>query len=295
MGSKKVFITGGSGFIGRNIAEHFRGKAEVFAPAHAELELLDEAAVAAYCERHKFDIVIHSAVRPGHRNAKDPSNQLDHNCRMFFNLARNAGRFGKMIFLSSGAVYDPRHYEPKMPEEYFDQHVPADELGFSKYVAAKYVERSDQIVELRLFGVFGKYEDYAIRFISNLICKSLFDLPLTMKQNRKFDYLYIDDLMPVLEHFINHDGKQRAYNVTPDHSVELRELAELVRRLSGKDLPLEIAQPGLGAEYSGDNSRLKNEFPGFRLTALVDSVGQLFKWYSDNQARLNRELLLHDK
>ncbi len=295
MANRKIFVTGGSGFIGRNIAEYFQGKAEVFAPAHAELELLDEAAVRAYCERHKFDVVIHSAVRPGHRNAKDPCNQLDHNCRMFFNLARNADRFGKMIFLSSGAVYDTRHYEPKMPEEYFDRHVPADELGFSKYIAAKYIERSEKMVELRLFGVFGKHEDYAIRFISNMICKSLFDLPLTMKQNRKFDYLYIDDLMPVLDHFINNDGRHRSYNVTPDRSVELRELAEMVLRISGRDLPIKSAQAGLGVEYSGDNSRLKREIPGLRFTALETSVGQLFQWYAGRQAALNKELLLHDK
>ena len=89
----KLFITGGSGFIGRNIVEAFSDKYELLAPTHAELELLDENAVKAYLEKHKVDIVIHSAVRPGHRNAKDPSNQMVSNTRMFFNLARNAQLF----------------------------------------------------------------------------------------------------------------------------------------------------------------------------------------------------------
>ena len=54
-------------------------------------------------------------------------------------------------------------------------------------------------MELRLFGVFGRHEDYAIRFISNAICKTLFDLPITLRQNRTFSYLYVDDLGPIVE------------------------------------------------------------------------------------------------
>ena len=290
-----IFITGGSGFVGRNIAEYFGDKAEVLAPTHQELELLDEAAVRAYVDRHNFDVVIHSAVRPGHRNAKDPSGQLDHNCRMFFNLARNADRFKKLIFLNSGAVYDQRFYQPKMKETYFDAHVPLDELGFSKYLIAKYCEKLDNVVELRIFGVFGKYEDYAIRFISNMIAKALFDLPLTMKQNRKFDYLYIDDLMPVLEHFINNKCEFKAYNVTPDRSVELFSLAEKVRQISGRDLPIKVAQTGLGVEYSGDSSRLRQEIKTLQFTSIDEAIGKLYAWYLDNKSSLNKDLLLHDK
>ncbi len=57
-------------------------------------------------------------------------------------------------------------------------------------------------MELRLFGVFGPHEDYAIRFISNAICKALFGLPITLRQNRTFSYLFIDDLGPIVERFL---------------------------------------------------------------------------------------------
>ena len=214
---------------------------------------------------------------------------------MFFNLARNASRFKKMIFLSSGAVYDRRYYRPKMKEDYFDAHVPADELGFSKYIAAKYVERSERIVELRLFGVFGKYEDYSIRFISNLICKAIFDLPLTMKQDRKFDYLYLDDLMPVLEYFIENDGRHKAYNVTPDKAIELSDLAERVRVISGTALPVKAAQPGQGLEYSGDNSRLRQEIKGLKFTGIDEAIRKMLDWYRTNKNKLDKKCLLVDK
>ncbi|OGC92570.1 MAG: epimerase [candidate division Zixibacteria bacterium RBG_16_53_22] len=290
-----VLLTGGSGFIGKNLAEHLSRKHTVLAPSHAGLELLDGERVREFFRRHDVDVVIHSAVRPGHRNARDPSHQLYNNTRMFFNLVRNASRFRKMIFLSSGAVYDERRYLPNMKEEYFDTSVPADEHGFSKYICARYVERAENIVELRLFGVFGKYEDYAIRFISNAICKTLFNLPITLRQNRRFDYLYIDDLAPIVEYFIGHDARYKCYNVTPDEAVELLTLAGKVLAVSGKDLPIVVALPGMGPEYSGDNGRLREEIPGLAFTDIDDAIAKLYGWYTANRHLINRDALLFDK
>ncbi len=290
-----ILVTGGSGFIGRNIVEYFKGGHTVLAPTHGELELTDEDAVRQYFSSHKIDIVIHSATKPGHRNAKDATRLFHNNTRMFFNLARCAGSFQKMLVLSSGAIYDMRYYQPKMREEYFDTHVPDDEHGLSKYVCAKYLERTDNIVELRLFGVFGKYEDYAIRFISNAICKTLFDLPITLRQNRRFDYLFVDDLMPILEHFLFNKGEFSSYNVTPDHAVELKLLAEKVKSISKKNLPIVIAQDGMGMEYSGDNTRLHREMPTLVFAPIDIAIATLFRWYQENMHSIDRECLLVDK
>jgi len=291
----KILVTGGSGFIGRNLIEYLASKHRIVAPVHRDLELLDEDAVADFFQSNAVDIVIHCAVKPGHRNAKDPASQLYNNLRMFFNIARNSGKFGKMLFINSGLVYDRRHYRPKMKEEYFDTHVPEDEAGLSKYISAKYIEKSANITDLRIFGIFGKYEDYAIRFISNAICKAIFDLPITLKQNRKFDYLYIDDLMPVIDCFIEKNPADKAYNVTPDQSIELLALAKMVKKISGKELPIVVGDKTMGVEYSGDNSRLKSEMAGLRFTPLETALGKLYKWYLENKSLINKDFLLVDK
>jgi GDP-L-fucose synthase len=145
-----------------------------------------------------------------------------------------------------------------------------------------------------VFGIFGKYEDYAIRFISNAICKTFFDLPITLKQNRKFDYIYVDDLMPVLEFFTEHDSHHRSYNVTPDSSISLLEIAEIVRKISQKNLEIKVAKSGFGPEYSGDNSRLKSEM-NCKFKKIEEAISDLYYWYRDNLSSINQQLLTIDK
>lgn len=293
-----VLLTGGSGFIGRNILESFLAeKHRILAPRHAELELVDDDTVKDFLKSNKIDVVIHAAIKPGHRNAKDPTNLFYANSRMFFNVVRNRNYYERLIVLSSGSIYDMMRQDlDKVTEDYFDKVVPVDEHGFFRYVSAKYMECMDNAVELRIFSIFGKYEDYAIRFISNAICKAIFDLPITIKQNRRFGFFYIDDLMPVLDHFIQCERyNHSAYNVTPDNSVELYEAAETVRRISGKDLPILVGKPGMAFAYSGSNRRLRDEMPDLKLTDLDEAIEKLYCWYSDNKQTINRDLLLFDK
>jgi GDP-L-fucose synthase len=117
-----------------------------------------------------------------------------------------------------------------------------------------------------------------------------------VKQNRYFDFLDVDDLMPVLEWFIEGAPRHPAYNVTPDGAVTLHDVACMVREISGKShLPIRVAQEGMGLEYSGDNSRLRREMPNFALTPMRKSVEKLYLWYAENRHLVDRNLLLLDK
>ena len=91
--------------------------------------------------------------------------------------------------------------------------MPRDAYGFSKYICAKYIERSEKIVNLRLFGVFGAYEDYTVRFISNACCRALKGLPIVLRQDVTFDYLYVKDLAKITRWFIENNARHKAYNV----------------------------------------------------------------------------------
>jgi GDP-L-fucose synthase len=292
----KILLTGGSGFIGKNIFESYLSeKYTIYSPSKSELDCSNDQSVANYFNQNSFDAVIHSAAKAGHRNATDTSNLLFTNSRMIFNLLKYQKRWGKLINLGSGAIYDMENYLPKMSETYFGTHIPKDEHGYNKYIFGKLLPSLENVYDLRIFGVFGKYEDYAIRFISNAICKSLFDLPITLRQNRKFDYLYIDDLMPILEFFIENSPDDKAFNITPDQSIELLEIAKTIKTISKKDIEIKVGQEGLGLEYSGDNYLLRREISNLKFTPLEKAVGELFGWYERNIKTINFNLLITDK
>jgi nucleoside-diphosphate-sugar epimerase len=288
----RLLITGGSGFIGRNLAEQLASTYEVLAPSSSELDLLNEQAVRDYLDAHRFDVVLHAAVTRSNRRLAAPPNMLDRNCRMFFNLVRNLvpneERFGKMIHFGSGAEYNRIQLPARVREDYFDARVPRDAYGFSKYICAQYIERSDRVVNLRLFGVFGAYEDYTVRFISNACCRALKGLPIVLRQEIVLDYLYVKDLVKITTWFIENNARQKAYNVCTARPVALTELARLISQVSagvsgGKSSPnVSVLNEGMAPEYSADNSRMLTEMGGYQFWDLQDSIRDLYAWYQQH-------------
>jgi GDP-L-fucose synthase len=51
----------------------------------------------------------------------------------------------------------------------------------------------------------------------------------------------------------------------------------------------------MGVEYSGDNSRLRDEIHGIKLTPIRDGISDLYDWYSRNMEKIDRNALLTDK
>lgn len=293
---KKMLLTGGSGFIGRNIQESFLAqKYEIMAPRHAELDLADTSSVDEYFSHHEFDVVLHAAVKPGHRNAKDPTNLFYNNMRMFENLERHKNDFGKLINFGSGAIYDVSANNANVSEDQIYQHMGKDEHSFCKYVMQKQIDKLDNFVNLNIFGIFGKYEDYSIRLISNAICKAIFGLPITLRQNRRFSYLDVNDLPQILEWFIENNTKYKSYNVVPDDYVELRQIAEIVGETALHKVDVQVASDGFGLDYYGSNARLKSEMENVSFTELKESIAKLYKYYEEHKDLINYDNLLKDK
>ena len=231
----KIFITGANGFIGKNISESLGHKYQLLTPSHRQLELLDEKKVHGFLKKYKPDIIIHLADVGG-RQKIVTDDILPHNLRVFFNLVNNKGYFKKMIFVGSGSEFGKQHPIKKVKETDFGNRIPEDDFGFYKFIAAKYIEETDNIINLRVFGIYGKYEDWRYRFISNSICKALYNLPITINQNVYFDYLYVNDFVKILEYFITIKPKFKTYNVGSGRKMDLKSIAYIINKALQKNL-----------------------------------------------------------
>jgi UDP-glucose 4-epimerase len=294
----RILLTGGSGFVGRHVKERLGLHHEVLAPTHVELELANAAAVSTWLGDHPVDAVVHAAVKPGHRNAPDQANLVGDNLRQFFSLVRCRAAFGRLVVLTSGAVYGIQRPLVRVTEDQLGEEVPTDDHGFSKYVEALWLQGDPDAVELRPFGVYGPGEDYAIRFISNACCKALLGMPVTLRRDRLFSYVWVEDLAALVGRALgaSDDGlAPGSYNVTPGDPISLRALADLVISTSGTDVPVMVGDSTLGAEYSGDGSKLASVDPSCRFTTPAQGVQQLLDWYATRRDSIDRAVLETDR
>lgn len=282
----KVLITGASGFVGRNVKEYLQRKEmyDIYTPSSRELNCIDEECVTDYLKKYKFDCILHFAVyAAGTGNDKDRNRELDYNLRMFFNFAKNSNYYGKMFYTGSGAEYDKRYDVSRVTEQDIGRTIPTDHYGLMKYIIGQQIESSRKIYNLRLFGIFGKYENYSSRFISNVCCKAVIGIPFSMRQNVYFDYLWVEDFCRMIEIFLQKELLCHTYNIVSGTKISLMEICEIVRRVSGKQLPVFVCRDGLGNEYTASNERFLKEFPEFRFTDIEEAVKSLYDWYQNNE------------
>lgn len=283
---RRILLTGAGprGFIGRNLAPALRERYEVFTPSSQELNLCDYDLLARYVEDHRIDTVVHGALQSLlHTGAE---NVMLHDMQMFYNIDKLSGQLDRVLYFGSGAEYDKRFPIEMIREEELGRSIPAEYYGLEKYIMNLHARGSGNIYNLRLFGIFGKYEHWQSKFISNLCCKAMYELPLSIRQNCMFDYLYVEDLAPIVIWFLEHDPQFHDYNICTGRPVSLREIADVVLEVSGKVLPVIIAKEGWNLPYTADNSRLAGEMGTLQLRDLKDAVAELYTYYETHKAEI---------
>ena len=287
---EQILLTGAGsrGFIGRNIAPALKEKYEVWTPSSKELNLCDYDAVEDYIHTHHIDTVIHGAAQSVIHTG--PNDAMLHDLQMFYNLEKLSGQLNKILFFGSGAEFDKRLPMDMIREEEFGRSGSDWYYALSKYIMTREARNSKNIYNLRLFGVFGKYEHWQSKFISNLCCKAVYDLPLTVRQNCMFDYLYVCDLPEIVSWFIDNKPAYHDYNVCTGKPVDLVSIASIVNKVAGKELPILVAKEGWNLSYTASNDRLVKEMGRLQLHMLEDAVAELYEYYS-----ANRDLISYDE
>ena len=292
-----IFITGSNGFVGTHLKEYLSNlylEYSLFSPSSSELDLANEIAVDDYILLNKIDVIIHLANRGGDRTTVNMKNVTEYNLRIFFNIAKHEKNVKKIISFGSGAEYGKHKPIIDAKEEDYLKSQPLDEYGFYKSITSKYIEKSQNIVQLRIFGAYGEYENYRFKFITNAIVKNLLQLPIVINKNVFFDYIYIDDLVKMIDWAIHNETKEKIYNVTTGTKIDLISLANLVNETSDFKSEIKVLNDGLNNEYTSNNEKILSEIGNFEFTTHKNAILKMRDYFKTNFENLDKESIIND-
>ncbi|MDL2272449.1 NAD-dependent epimerase/dehydratase family protein [Desulfovibrio sp. OttesenSCG-928-I05] len=276
MSTFSILLTGATGFIGKNLLPLLRERYAVTAPRRDELNLLDVDAVQCFLRKGRFDAVIHAANPTGHNSLDRPENLLENSMRVFLALERCAGDYGKMIYFGSGAEFGKHRPLAMISEDRFDEELPRDPYGISRYLMQRLTCCHNNVINFRLFGCYGP-GDAAHKLIPDIMRSIREHRPIKLRQNVVFDFLYVTDIFPVIEHCLTHGMQHSDYNVCSGKPVPILEIAEEVRRQMQSDLPIEVERDAMGFSYTASNDRLLAEMPHWCPVSLQTGIQNIVR------------------
>jgi UDP-glucose 4-epimerase len=252
----RVLITGGAGFIGRNIAAYFHDQAEVRvlddlrSGSRNNLSGLEcQLIVGSILDRDLVreamkgvDFVFHLAAMVSVQGSvQKPNECAEINARGTAIVLQAAARAGvkKLIFSSSAAIYGDTSTIPKIESMPVEPKIP---YATSKYEGERHCcsftqEGQLATVCLRYFNVFGPYQNPRSEYsavVPAFIEKAIRNEPITIfgdgRQTR--DFIYVKDVVAANAFFALKSDATEIFNVGCGRQITITDLAVTIRNLT---------------------------------------------------------------
>jgi len=318
----KILITGGAGFIGSNLCDHFiaKGYAVVcldnFATGHKkniahhlanpQFTLIEgDIRNLADCQKAVAGVnyVLHQAALGSvPRSIKDPITTNDVNVGGFLNMltaARDAG-VKRFVYAASSSTYGDSEMLPKT-EDVIGR--PLSPYAITKYVNELYADIFSrtyglQTIGLRYFNVFGRRQDpngaYAAvipKFVMQLMAHQ--SPVINGDGNYSRDFTYIDNVVQMNELALaveNINAVNTVYNTAFGERTTLNEMVNYLKQfLSGYDPAIANVAIVYGPNREGDIphslasiDKAKNLLGYTPRFSMGQGLEQAVKWYWDN-------------
>jgi UDP-glucose 4-epimerase len=252
----KVLVTGGAGFIGSHIVEHFQGKAEVrvldnlrsgfkhnlagFRHEFIEASILDRDAV-----RHAVqgvDYIFHLAAMISVPESMAKPIECDEiNTKGTLVVLEEAAKAGvkKLVLSSSAAIYGDNPVVPKVETMFPEPKSPyaITKLDGEYYCKMFADEKRIQTACLRYFNVFGPRQDPKSQYAAAVpifIDRALKNEPISVygdgEQTR--DFIFVKDIAAANVYFATESPATGVFNVAYGRKITINDLCTTICRLT---------------------------------------------------------------
>jgi GDP-L-fucose synthase len=296
-----------------------RGYADIVTRAHAELDLTDQAAVRAFFETEKPEVVYLAAAKVGGilANSTYPADFIRDNLAIELNVIDAAYRAGveRLLFLGSSCIY-PRLAEQPMSEDALLTGLlePTNEpYAIAKIAGIKLCEsynrqygtRYRSVMPTNLYGPGDNFDLENSHVIPALIRKfheakdaGARAVVVWGTGEARREFLHVDDMAGACIHVMELDDATWEANTQPMLShvnvgtgadIAVRELAELVREVVGYDgeIVFDRSKPDGAPRKLVDTSKIN--LLGWRSSiSLRDGLAATYQWFLDNEDILRR-------
>lgn len=249
----KILITGTNGYIGQALLQGLNREWTLTPLTRQEADLTNLSSLKNFLQDKYFDVIIHCAVSGGKRTDIDSVDVLDNNLQMYYNLIKCREHFGKFIYFGSGAEKQDTFY------------------GLSKKVMLKSIQGKDNFYNIRVYAVFDEFE-LDSRFIKTNIKKYLQKEPISIFKNKTMDFFYMEDLILLVEHYINTDTLPKEIDCTYNSSETLLSIAQKINTLDSYTVPIIVQSEDMDSPYSGTFIDL-----GIKYTGLLKGIEQTYQ------------------
>ena len=275
----RILITGGNGNLSKIIKNHLSNEHEIISLSRNEINISNYKEVDEYFKQnYNFDILIHTAIVGGRRTKQENYDVVYNNLLMFENMIKFAHLFKLIINFDSGAIYD-RETDIYNRDESDLLTIPKDYYGFSKYIIYKRSLSYDNVFNFRIFNIFHTNEE-SDRFIKSCFISKLNNTPIKIFQDKYFDFIYEDDFVKIIKHYINNCNSTnnliKTFNLSYQQKYKLSDIAKIILK---SDTMIEVMNPNLTNNYCGDSSQLNKM--NIQLDGLEKSLEKYEKLYND--------------
>ena len=252
----RILITGGNGNLSKIIKNHLSNEHEIISLSRNEINILNSSEIEHFFSTNlNFDILIHSAIVGGRRTKEENYDVVYNNLLMFENMIKFAHLFKLIINFDSGAIYD-RETDIYNRDESDLLTIPKDYYGFSKYIIYNRSLSHDNVFNFRIFNIFHTNEEYD-RFIKSCFTSKLNNTPIKIFQDKYFDFMYEDDFVKIIKHYINNCNSTnnliKTFNLSYQQKYKLSDIAKIILK---NDNMIEVMNSNLTNNYCGDYSKL---------------------------------------